>query len=123
MAFPQSFCSFEEELLHGYTRDAVKVILFGASGMVGQGVLRECLLDQDVESVLVIGRSAFGQQHEKLREIVHGDFTTFDAIEDRLRGYDACFFCLGVSSARMREADYRPVTHDLTIAARRTPGA
>ena len=120
MSFRQSFCSFEEELLHGCTRDAVKVILFGASGMVGQGVLRECLLDQDVESVLVIGRSALGQQHGKLREIVHGDFTNFDAIEDRLRSYDACFFCLGVSSAGMREADYRRVTYDLTMAAART---
>jgi uncharacterized protein YbjT (DUF2867 family) len=88
--------------------------------MVGQGVLRECLMDQDVESVLVIGRSPLGQQHEKLREIVHEDFANFDAIEDRLLGYDACFFCLGVSSAGMREADYRRVTYDLTMAAAKT---
>ena len=98
----------------------MKVILFGASGMVGQGVLRECLLDQDVENVLVVGRSALGQWHEKVREIVHGDFTNFDAIEYQLQGYDACFFCLGVSSAGMREVDYRCVIYDLTIAAART---
>src|SRR5260370_22007372 len=88
--------------------------------MVGQGVLRECLLDQDVENVLVVGRSALGQWHEKVREIVHGDFTNFDAIEYQLQGYDACFFCLGVSSAGMREVDYRCVIYDLTIAAART---
>ena len=98
----------------------MKVILFGASGMVGQGVLRECLLDRDVESVLAIGRSALGQQHAKLLEIVHEDLTGLDSIEEQLRGYDACFFCLGVSSAGMREADYRRVTYDLTMAAAQT---
>jgi hypothetical protein len=106
--------------LHGYTRDAVKVILFGASGMVGQGALRECLLDRDVESVLAIGRTALGQQDQKLREIVLEDLTGFDSIKEQLRGYDACLFCLGVSSAGMREADYRRVTYDLTMAAART---
>jgi uncharacterized protein YbjT (DUF2867 family) len=98
----------------------MKIILFGASGMVGLGVLRECLLDEDVNSVLVIGRSALGQQHEKLREIVHRDLTSFENIEDQLQGYDACFFCLGVSSAGMREADYRRITYDLTMAAAQT---
>jgi len=98
----------------------LRIILFGASGMVGQGVLRECLLDQDVNSILAIGRSPLGQQHPKLREIVQQDLTNYDAIEDRLRGYDACFFCLGVSSAGMQEAQYRRVTYDLTIAAAQT---
>jgi uncharacterized protein YbjT (DUF2867 family) len=98
----------------------MKVILFGASGMVGQGVLRECLLDQEVESVLAVGRSPIGQQHEKLHEIVRQDVADLDSVEDKLRDYDACFFCLGVSSAGMKEADYRRVTYDLTLAIART---
>jgi uncharacterized protein YbjT (DUF2867 family) len=98
----------------------LRIILFGASGMVGQGVLRECLLDQDVDSVLAIGRSPVGQQHQKLQEIVQQDLTNYEAIEDRLRGYDACFFCLGVSSAGMQEAQYRRITYDLTMAAAET---
>jgi uncharacterized protein YbjT (DUF2867 family) len=85
----------------------MNVLLFGATGMVGQGVLRECLLDPDVRSVVTIGRSATGQQHEKLREIVHGDFFDFSAIETELSGFDACFFCLGVSSAGMTEESYQ----------------
>jgi uncharacterized protein YbjT (DUF2867 family) len=84
--------------------------------MVGQGVLRECLLDRDVESVLAVGRSPIGRQHEKLREIVRENVADLDSVEDRFRGYDACFFCLGVSSACMKEADYRRVTFDLTLA-------
>ena len=98
----------------------MKVILFGASGMVGQGVLRECLLDQNVEGVLAVGRSPVGQQHEKLDELVRSDVTDLAAVEDRLRDYDACFFCLGVSSAGMKEADYRRVTYDLTLAVAQT---
>ncbi|HEY2739750.1 MAG TPA: NAD(P)H-binding protein [Thermoanaerobaculia bacterium] len=105
----------------------MKVILFGATGMVGQGVLRECLLDPEVESVLTIGRRGTGQQHEKLREIVHQDFFDFSAIESQLAGYDACFFCLGVSSAGMKEEEYRRLTYDITLAAaqalaRQNPG-
>jgi len=76
----------------------MKVILFGATGMVGQGVLRECLLDAGVESVLAVGRSPTGQRHAKLREIPHDDLWIFRAYESQLTGYDACFFCLGVSS-------------------------
>jgi len=95
----------------------MKVILFGATGMVGQGVLRECLLDPRVEAVLSIGRSATGQQHPKLRELVHRDLLDYSAIESELSGYDACFFCLGVTSAGMSEADYRRVTYDVTLAA------
>jgi len=98
----------------------VKVILFGASGMVGQGVLRECLLDRDVSDVLAVGRSRLSRQHEKLREILHEDLTNLDAIEEQLQGYDACFFCLGVSSAGMKEAGYRHVTYDLTLAVAQT---
>ena len=101
-------------------RAAMKVILFGATGMVGQGVLRECLLDADVESVLAIGRSPTGQRHAKLREIVHDDFLDYSAIESELTGYDACFFCLGVSSVGMNEERYRHLTYDITLAAART---
>jgi len=98
----------------------MKVILFGATGMVGQGVLRECLLDASVESVLAVGRSPGGQQHAKLREILHDNFFDFAAIESQLAGYGACFFCLGVSSLGMDEERYRHLTHDITIAAART---
>ncbi len=85
----------------------MKVVLFGATGMVGQGVLRECLLDADVEGVLAIVRTSSLPNHEKLREIVHQDVSDLAAIEDRLSGYDACFFCLGVSSVGMKEETYR----------------
>src|ERR1700722_9569703 len=95
----------------------MRVILFGATGMIGQGVLRECLLDPGVEAVLSIGRRASGVTNAKLREIVHADLTDLSAIEGELGGYDACFFCLGISSAGMSEADYRRVTYDVTLAA------
>lgn len=97
----------------------MKVILFGGSGMVGQGVLRECLIDPGVETVLSIGRSPLGVQHPKLREIIHGDFTDYSAIRPQLAGYDACFFCLGVSSIGMDAERYRHLTYDLTMAAAR----
>jgi uncharacterized protein YbjT (DUF2867 family) len=105
----------------------VKVIIFGATGMVGQGVLRECLLDSEVEGVLTIGRNATGLQHEKLHEIIHKDSQDYSAIEDKLSGYDACFFCLGISSVGMKEKDYTRVTHDITLVvaqalARRNAG-
>jgi uncharacterized protein YbjT (DUF2867 family) len=98
----------------------LKIILFGASGMVGQGVLRECLLDPEVESVLAVLRSPLGQTYrkdKKLREIIHSDFTDFSAIESQWPGYHACFFCLGVSSIGMSEKDYAHVTKDFTLAA------
>jgi uncharacterized protein YbjT (DUF2867 family) len=97
----------------------VKIILFGATGMIGQGVLRECLLDPRVERVLVVTRTATGQEHDKLREIVHGDFKDLSAIESELAGYDACFYCLGVSSVGMSEEDYTRVTYDYAMAAGR----
>jgi uncharacterized protein YbjT (DUF2867 family) len=97
----------------------MKIILFGATGMVGQGVLRECLLDPDVERVLSIVRASTGRREPKLRELVHKDFFDFSAIENELSGFDACFFCLGVSSAGMKEAEYRRVTYDITLAAAR----
>jgi len=97
----------------------MNVILFGATGMVGQGVLRECLLAPSVESLVSIGRAVTGQQHPKLREIVHSDFLDFSAIEHQLSGFDACFFCLGVSSAGMTEENYHRITYGFTIAAAR----
>ncbi len=97
----------------------MKVLLYGATGMVGQGVLRECLLDSGVESVAAIGRGATGLQHSKLRELLHQNFLDFSAIEDQLSGFDACFFCLGVSSAGMSEEQYTRVTYGFTIAAAR----
>lgn len=93
----------------------MKVILFGATGMVGQGVLRECLLAGDVDSVLAIVRTATGQQHAKLQEIVRTDLVDLSPIENRLAGFDACFFCLGVSAAGMSEQDYRRITYELTV--------
>jgi uncharacterized protein YbjT (DUF2867 family) len=98
----------------------MRVILFGASGMVGQGVLRECLVDPEVTVVLSIVRSSTGQHHPKLREIIHKDFFDFSSIESELSGLDACFFCLGVSSAGMSEENYRRVTYDIALAAAQT---
>jgi uncharacterized protein YbjT (DUF2867 family) len=100
-------------------RSHVKVILLGATGMVGQGVLRECLLDPEVKSVLTVGRNATAKRHEKLHELVHQDLSDLSAVEGKLSGYDACFFCLGVSSAGMKEEAYRRVTYDLTISVAR----
>lgn len=88
--------------------------------MVGQGVLRECLLDADVELVLAIGRSGTRQQHPKLQEIVQSDLFALSPIESRLAGFDACFFCLGVSAAGMSEQDYRRITYELTMSVART---
>jgi uncharacterized protein YbjT (DUF2867 family) len=98
----------------------MKVILFGATGMVGQGVLRECLAAPDVAEVLSIGRTPLGQTHQKLREKVQKDLADLSPVAAELAGYDACFFCLGVSSVGMSEADYRRVTLDLTLAVART---
>jgi uncharacterized protein YbjT (DUF2867 family) len=98
----------------------MKVILFGATGMVGQGVLRECLLDPGIESVLAVVRSPTGQRHTRLREIIHDNFLDYSRIESQLAGYDACFFCLGVSSLGMSEERYRHLTYDITMAAATT---
>jgi uncharacterized protein YbjT (DUF2867 family) len=94
----------------------MKVILFGASGMVGQGVLRECLLAPEVEAVLSVGRRAIGESHPKLHQLVVPELTDLSARQDQLRGYDACFFCVGVTSAGKTESDYRKATYDLTLA-------
>jgi uncharacterized protein YbjT (DUF2867 family) len=98
----------------------MNVILFGATGMVGQGILRECLLDPGVQQVLSIVRTPSGQHNPKLRELVHPDFFNYSDIEPELTGFDACFFALGVSSAGMAEAQYTHLTYDLTLAAAKT---
>jgi uncharacterized protein YbjT (DUF2867 family) len=98
----------------------MNVLLFGATGMVGQGVERECLLDPVVQLVETVGRTARGAQHPKLREIAHQDLWHYEAIEGKLSGFDACFFCLGVASSGMREEDYEQVTYGITMAAAET---
>ena len=98
----------------------MNVLLFGATGMVGQGALRECLLADDVARVQTIGRTATGQQHPKLRELIHRDLFDYSAIEADLMNFDACFFCIGVTSSGMSENEYTRFTHDLTVAAAQT---
>jgi uncharacterized protein YbjT (DUF2867 family) len=93
----------------------MKLVLLGATGMVGQGVLRECLLDAGVARVLCVGRSATGQQHPKLVDWVVPSLPDLSSIESELSGVDACLFCLGVSAAGMNEESYRRVTYDLTL--------
>jgi uncharacterized protein YbjT (DUF2867 family) len=95
----------------------MKVILFGATGMVGQGVLRECIEDEGVEKVLVVVRQQAGLGSAKVTEVVHDDFYDWSGVVRWFNGFDACFFCLGVSAVGMKEADYRRTTYDLTLAA------
>jgi uncharacterized protein YbjT (DUF2867 family) len=94
----------------------VRVILFGSTGMVGQGVLRECLANPHVTEVTAVLRTATGQHHPKLREVVHRNFEDFSTLRVDA---DACFWCLGVTSNGMNEADYTRITHDYTVAAAR----
>jgi uncharacterized protein YbjT (DUF2867 family) len=98
----------------------MKVILFGATGMVGQGALRECLRDEGVSRVLAIVRSPAVPPADKVRELVVRDFQDFTAVEAELAGYDACFFCLGIASAGLGEAEYARITYDVTVAAATT---
>ena len=105
----------------------MKVILFGATGMIGQGVLRECLRADDVDTVVTVGRSESGQHHSKLREIVRANLDEIHDLDHEMADCDACFFCLGVSSAWMKEEAYTKITYDLTLAiagtlARLNPG-
>jgi uncharacterized protein YbjT (DUF2867 family) len=93
----------------------MRTIITGATGMVGEGVLLECLKAPDVEKVLVINRKPGGVSHPKLRELIHSDFFNLLPIEQQLTGFDACFFCLGVSSVGMSKEEYRHITYDLTL--------
>jgi uncharacterized protein YbjT (DUF2867 family) len=93
----------------------IRAIITGATGMVGEGVLHECLRHPEVEQVLIINRKPSGESHPKLKEIIHPDFFNLSAIEGQLQNYNACFFCLGVSSVGMQEAEYHRLTYDLTM--------
>jgi uncharacterized protein YbjT (DUF2867 family) len=99
---------------------SIRVIVFGATGMVGEGVLHEALKHPAVESILVIGRRSCNILHPKISEMIHDDFFDYAAIEHHLVGFNACFFCLGVSSLRMREQEYTRLTYDLTMQAATT---
>jgi uncharacterized protein YbjT (DUF2867 family) len=94
----------------------VKVILFGATGMVGQGALRECLLSPDVDRVLLVGRTSANVNNPNAEELIAPDLFDLTRFEPQLTGYDACLFCLGVSAAGMKEPEYRRVTYDLTLS-------
>lgn len=98
----------------------MKILLFGATGMVGQGALRECLAAPDVEQVLAVVRSSTGLQHPKFTELIHKDFLDYSTVEAELTGFDACFFCLGISSVGLTAPEYERITHDFTLAAART---
>ncbi|WKA56470.1 NAD-dependent epimerase/dehydratase family protein [Planococcus shixiaomingii] len=98
----------------------MRIIIFGVTGMVGQSALRECLLDDGVQEILAISRKNTNQQHEKLKQIELGNVADLSSIEHELTGFDACFFCLGVSSAGMKEEEYRKITYDLTLSVAKT---
>jgi uncharacterized protein YbjT (DUF2867 family) len=94
----------------------MNVIVTGATGMVGKGVLLECLDHPEVDKVLSIGRRSLGIQHPKLTELLHKDFSEFATVADQLKGYDACYACMGVSAAGMSEAEYTKMTYGYTMA-------
>jgi uncharacterized protein YbjT (DUF2867 family) len=98
----------------------MNVLILGATGMVGQGVLRECLLDDGVARVVTLGRTPTGQAHPKLREIVHDDLLRLTSVEDRLGDLDACFYCLGASAAGLNEAEYSRINYEITLAVAET---
>ncbi len=98
----------------------MKVLVFGASGMVGQGVLRECLADPGIERVVAVGRTPIEQLHPKLQQLIHPDLYDLSAVESMLSGFDACFFSIGVTSAGMSEEEYTRRTYEMTISVART---
>ncbi len=97
-----------------------KVIITGATGMIGRGVLLECLDHPEIAEVLAIGRNSHGMDHPKLKELIHKDFTDFSQVKDQLIGYDGCFFCLGISAAGLKEAQYKRITYDFTLTLAKT---
>lgn len=101
----------------------MRVVLFGATGMVGGGVLLECLDDPRVQSVVAISRSTAGRSHEKLREVLHADFFNYQALYSEFARTDACFFCLGVTSVGLDESEYSHLTYDLATTAARSMAA
>ncbi len=97
-----------------------KVIITGATGMIGKGVLLECLDHDSIAEVMALGRNPVGIKHPKLKELVHKDFTDFSNVHSQLSGYDACFFCLGISSVGLKEEQYKKITYDYTLALAKT---
>jgi len=95
---------------------AINIVITGATGMIGKGVLLECLDHERIAKVLTIGRSALDLQHPKLKQIVHADFSDYSSIKEQLKGYDACFLCMGISGAGLTEEKYKTVTHEYTLA-------
>src|SRR5688500_1341825 len=93
----------------------IRAIVTVATGMVGEGVLHECLLHPDVEEVLVFGQKPYGMTHPKMKEVIHADFFNLSAVENELRGYNACFFCAGISSIGLKEEEYTRLTYTLTM--------
>jgi uncharacterized protein YbjT (DUF2867 family) len=98
----------------------MNVLILGATGMVGQGVMRECLLDAGVARVVTLGRHATGNAHPKVREIVHADLFHLQPIEQELTGLDACFYCLGATAAGKSEREYARINYDMTLAVAET---
>lgn len=98
----------------------MNVIITGASGMVGKGILLECLDHDSLQNILVIGRNPLGIKHPKLKELIHKDFTDFSKVKDQLANYDACFFSLGISSVRLNENEYKRITYDFTLSLAKT---
>lgn len=109
------FLTFDQNIIISTMSPKIKAIITGSTGMVGEGVLLECLRHQAVESVLVINRRPCGTTHPKLKELIHIDFLNLSSIEPSLAGYNACFFCAGVSSVGMKEPEYTRITYDLTM--------
>lgn len=98
----------------------MRVLIFGATGMIGQGVLRECLNHPEVRGVTSVVRKSDGAAHPKLHEIVHPDLLNYSSIESQLTGFDACFFCLGISSVGLSEPEYERITYGIATAAAQT---
>jgi len=98
----------------------INTLLFGSTGMIGQGVLQECLKDPNVESILVINRQSCNISHPKLREIIHKDLFYLSGLTKEMTGYNSCFFCLGISSAGLNENEYHKITYDLTLNVAKT---
>ncbi len=97
-----------------------RVIITGATGMVGKGVLLECLDHGEIKEILVIGRSQMEMKHRKLKQLIHKDFMDFSNVTSQLKKYDACFFCLGISSSGMKEEQYKRITYDFTLSLAKT---
>lgn len=104
----------------GKTRDQNNVIITGTTGMVGEGVLMQCLNSPEINSILVINRKPCGYTHPKLKEVIHADFFNFSAIESQLKGYNACFFCLGITSVGADQETYYKMTYTLTMHVAQT---